>query len=176
MFKPKQMYEIYGDPEGPLSTIPAFATAILGALTGTWLRSGRTQKEKTLGLVFSGVAFIALGYLWSPWFPIIKKTWTSSFVLVAGGWSLLFLALFYYLIDVRGWTRWSLFFVVIGLNAITIYVGQNIIDFEGIAGFFVSGVLKYIPVYKDILFAICVLAVKWLFLRFLHRQRIYLRV
>lgn len=176
LFKPGQMYETYGDPEGPLSTITAFATGILGTLAGTWLRSTRTQNEKTIGLLVSGAACIAVGYLWSPLFPIIKKIWTSSFVLVAGGWSLLFLALFYYLIDVRGWKRWTLFFVVIGLNPITIYVGQNIIDFEHIAAFFVKGALEHIPYYKDILFAVSVLAAKWLFLRFLHRQKIYLRV
>jgi len=176
LFKPKQMYETYGDPEGPLSTIPAFATAILGALAGCWLRSRRTQRDKTFGMLLGGLACIALGYLWSPWFPIIKKIWTSSFVLVAAGWSLLFLSLFYYIIDVRGWKRWAFFFVVIGLNPITIYVGQEIIDFEGITGYLFKGVLDHIPAYKSILFAVCVLAVKWLFLRFLHRQKIYLRV
>ena len=176
LFKPGQMYESYGDPEGPFSTIPAFATAILGALAGAWLRSDRTQKEKAIGLLISGITCIAPGYLWSPFFPIIKKIWASSFVLVAGGWSLLFLALFYYVIDVHGWKRCALFFVIIGLNPITIYVGQEIIDFEGITGYFVNGVLKHMPGCKEIVFAVCVLAVKWLFLRFLHRQKIYLRV
>ena len=95
---------------------------------------------------------------------------------VAGGWSLLLLALFYWLIDVKGWKRWTLFFVVIGLNPITIYMGQEIIDFEHIAKYFVGGALQFIPAWEAVVFAASVLAVKWLFLYFLYRQKLYLRV
>lgn len=176
VFKPGQLYTSYGDPEGLLSTIPAFATALLGVLAGQWLKSDRTMRQKTLGMIISGLVCIALGYLWSPWFPIIKKLWTSSFTLVAGGWSLLFLASFYYLIDVRGYNKWIPFFVVIGLNPITIYVAQDIIPFDEITAYFVKGALQFTPAVQGILWALSVLAIKWLFLRFLHRQKLYLRV
>jgi len=176
IFFPGQIYKPYGDPEGVFSTIPAIVTALLGIFAGLWLRSPKTPKEKVRGLVIAGLLGIAAGYAWSPWFPVIKKIWTSSYVLVAGGWSALLLALFYWIIDVRGWKRWAYFFAVIGLNPITIYLGQKFIDFGKIANFFVGGVLQFTGVLTPILLAAAVLAVKWLFLRFLYKQRIYLRV
>jgi predicted acyltransferase len=176
VFLPGQLYERYGDPEGLFSTIPAVTTALLGIFAGQWLRGPKPPWEKVLGLVAAGALGIALGYAWSPWFPVIKKIWTSSYVLVAGGWSVLLLALFYWAIDVRGWKRWAYFFVVIGLNPITIYLGQEIIDFEKIARFFVGGVLQFTGSMTPILLGIAVLAVKWLFLRLLYKHRIYWRV
>jgi len=176
IFFPGQIYKPYGDPEGLFSTLPAIGTALLGIFAGLWLRGTKTQPEKVRGLVIAGLLGIALGYAWSPWFPVIKKIWTSSYVLVAGGWSALLLALFYWILDVRGWRRGAYFFAVIGLNPITIYLGQKIIDFGKIANFFVGGVLQFTGVLTPILLAIAVLAVKWLFLRFLYKQRIYLRV
>lgn len=174
--QPGQMYQKYGDPEGLFSTIPAIATALLGLLAGQWLRTERPQKQKALGLVAAGAVSIAGGYLWSLWFPIIKKTWTSSYVLVAGGWSLLGLALFYWLVEVRGYKRWTTFFVVIGMNALTIYVAQRIIEFEHIADFFVGGILRFVPVWQPFLFALSVVAIRWLFLLCLYRQKIFLRL
>lgn len=176
LFRPGQLYKTYGDPEGIFSTIPAIATALMGVLAGTYLRSERDGMQKARGLAAAGILSIGAGYLWSLDFPVIKKIWTSSYVMVAGGWSLLLLALFYWLIDVKGWKRWTLFFVVIGLNPITIYVGQEIIDFEHIAKFFVGGAIRFVPAYSAILFVASVIAVKWLYLYFLHRQKIYLRV
>ena len=73
----------------------------------------------------AGAACLGLGFLWGREFPIIKILWTSSFVLVAGGWSLLLLALFYTVIDVLKLRAWAFFFVVIGVNAITIYIAQG---------------------------------------------------
>lgn len=176
IFLPGQNYKPYGDPEGLFSTLPAIVTALLGIFAGLWLRGPRPGGEKVRGLVIAGVLCIAAGYAWSPWFPVIKKIWTSSYVLVAGGWSALLVALFYWLIDVRGWKRWAYFFAVIGLNPITIYLGQKIIDFEHAAAFFVGGLLQFTGAFTPLLGALAVLAAKWLFLRFLYKQRIYLRV
>lgn len=176
IFLPGQIYTPYGDPEGLFSTIPAIVTAQLGIFAGLWLRSNRSGQEKVRGLLVAGLLGIAAGYAWSPWFPVIKKIWTSSYVLVAGGWSALLLALFFWTLDVRGWKRGAFFFTVIGLNPITIYLGQKIIDFGKIAGFFVGGALQFTGVLTPILLALSVLAVKWLFLRFLYKQCIFLRV
>lgn len=176
IFLPGQIYTPYGDPEGLFSTIPAIVTAQLGIFAGLWLRGNRSGQEKVRGLLVAGLLGIAAGYVWSPWFPVIKKIWTSSYVLVAGGWSALLLALFFWTIDVRGWKRGAFFFTVIGLNPITIYLGQKIIDFGKIAGFFVGGALQFTGVLTPILLALSVLTVKWLFLRFLYKQCIFLRV
>jgi predicted acyltransferase len=170
-----QMYKEYGDPEGLFSTIPAVATALLGVLTGHWLRSNRDGNTKARGMLAAGVVCIAAGYLWSLDFPVIKKIWTSSYVLVAGGWSLLLLAAFYWTIDVKGWKRWTPFFVVIGVNPITIYVGSRFIDFDHTAEFFVKGLLKYCGDYRAIVAAAAGVAVRWLFLKFLDSHKIYFR-
>ena len=175
VFAPGQLYTAYGDPEGLLSTLPAIATALLGVLAGQWLRTDQTPVRKAQVLALAGLVCIGIGYLWAPWFPIIKKIWTSSYVLVAGGWSLLLLALFYWLIDVRGYRRWTFALVVIGVNPLTIYLVQNIVNFEGIAGYFVSGILQFLPFWRPVLLALSVLAVKWLFLLYLYRQKIYFR-
>ena len=94
----------------------------LGVLAGHWLLVDRSGWIKGLGLAVAGLACLGLGTLWGQVFPIIKILWTSSYVLVAGGWSLLLLAIFYTVIDVIKFRAWAFFFVVIGVNAITIYI------------------------------------------------------
>src|SRR5262249_20260517 len=113
--------------------------------------------------------------------PIIKNLWTSSFVLVAGGLSLLLLALCYAAIDVLRLRRWAFFFAVIGANAITIYVVPRFVDFDRIARFFLGGFYRLAERYggadaRLALAAAGVLAAKWLFLLYLYRRRIFLRV
>lgn len=170
-------YYGYGDNEGLLSTIPAVATVLLGVLAGEWLLSDRRAAIKALGLLGAGAVLTPLGFLWGDYFPIIKNLWTSSFVLVAGGFSLLLLGLFYLVIDVWKLRGWSFFFVVIGMNAITIYMAQVIIPFGDIAKYFLSGTLPLLsdPV-RLIVLALGVLAVKWLFLYHLYRTKTFLRV
>src|SRR5262249_12421290 len=108
------------DNERLLSTLPAVGTALIAALAGHWLRSGYGALVKTIGLAVAGAACVAAGLYWGEYapaeyqFPIIKNLWTSSYVLYAGGWSLLLLALFYGVIDGLGWRWWAFFFVVIG--------------------------------------------------------------
>jgi predicted acyltransferase len=169
-------YYGYGDNEGLLSTIPAVATVLLGTLAGHWLRTTVEPGWKMLGLAAAGVVALALGEVWGLKFPVIKNLWTSSFVLVTGGWSLLLLALFYGVIDVLGWRAWAFFFIVIGANAITIYVGQQIIPFGTIAKFFFGGVERFSGALTPVVAAASVLAVKWLFLLFLYLQKLFLRV
>jgi len=170
-------YYGYGDNEGLLSTIPAIATALLGVLAGEWLLSDRRAAMKAMGLLGAGAVLAPLGFLWGGYFPIIKNLWTSSFVLVAGGFSLLLLGLFYLVIDVWKIRGWSFFFVVIGMNAITIYMAQTIIPFRDIMQFFLKGTLPLLsdPV-RLIVAAAGVLAVKWLFLYHLYRTKTFLRV
>jgi predicted acyltransferase len=165
-----------GDNEGILSTIPAVATALLGALAGQWLRSGKSPGWKVLGLVLAGILCLAAGWLWSYRFPIIKNLWTSSYVLFAGGWSLLLLALFYGIMDVLQFRAWAYFFVVIGANAITIYVLPRIVDFQKIAHFFVGGVARHAGSFGDVVTTLAILAVQWLVLLYLYRNRLFLRV
>lgn len=174
--KIKKEYYGFGDNEGLLSTLPAVGTALLGSLAGAWLKSGARPWWKVIGLAAAGLSSLAIGQAWGMSFPIIKILWTSSFVLVAGGWSLLLLSLFYMLIDVIGWRSWAFFWIVIGANAITIYVVPRFVDFEKMAAFFLTGVSESSGNLNTLILVTGALAAKWLFLWFLYRQRIYLRL
>jgi predicted acyltransferase len=111
------------DPEGLLSDLPAIGTALMGILTGLWLRSQRAIPTKALGLVAASVISLALGYLWSLEFPLNKNMWTSSFVLVAGGYSLALLALAFWAVEQKGWRKgWTSVWLVFGSNAIAAYM------------------------------------------------------
>jgi predicted acyltransferase len=182
----KDYYE-YGDNEGLLSTIPAIGTALLGVLTGEWLRSRWSKWLILLGLLVAGGVCLGLGYAWAyevprPYhFPIIKNIWTSSFVLWAGGWSLLLLGLFYAIIDIFRLRAWSFFFVVIGMNAITLYMAERILNFSQLSKFFLDGIGKLAgasfgdPAHEVVLAAGAV-ALVWLLAFHLYRQRLFLRV
>lgn len=111
----------YWDPEGLLSTIPAVATVLLGILAGHWIKSARSARQKLYGMLVSGVAGIIIGQVMNLWFPINKKLWTSSYVLFTAGCALLFLALCYWLVDMRGYRRLVFPFVVFGVNALAVY-------------------------------------------------------
>jgi predicted acyltransferase len=109
------------DPEGLLSTLPAIATTLLGTLAGEFLRGASSFSYKLRGLVIAGVAGVAAGYAWHPWFPISKPLWTSSYVLFTAGAACLLLALCWWLIEMRGWHAWSKPFLWLGSNAIVAY-------------------------------------------------------
>lgn len=109
------------DPEGILSTFPAIASLLIGILAGEWLRSTRRDRQKAIGLASAGLVFLVVGRLLHPFFPINKNLWTSTFVLFTGGFAMLALAACYWLVDVRGWRKWTPPFLVFGMNAILAY-------------------------------------------------------
>lgn len=116
------------DPEGLLSDLPALGTVLMGVLTGIWLRSSRTIGQKAAGLAAACVTSLALGYLWSLFFPLNKNMWTSSFVLVAGGYSLLLLTICFWAVDLQGWKRgWTFPWLVFGSNAIAAYMFSELL-------------------------------------------------
>jgi predicted acyltransferase len=120
------------DPEGLLSDLPAVGTALLGLLAGIWMRSGRAIAAKTKGLAAACVVLLASGYLWSVWFPLNKKLWTSSYVLVAAGWSLALMTAAYWTIEQRGWFKgrgkaWIWPWLVFGSNAIVAYMVSELL-------------------------------------------------
>ena len=171
----------YGDNEGILSTIPAIATALLGALTGHFLASESPRLnglKKGLIMLGTGIAFLGVGKLWGLAFPIIKNLWTSSYVLFAGGWSLILLAVFYLVIDVWRIRRWSFPFVVIGLNSITIYMlCAGIINFQSMNKFFFTGVMKlFSEPARPVISSIGILVCEWVLLYILYRKKIFLKV
>lgn len=115
------------DPEGIVSTLGAIATTLGGVLCGEWLRLSRSKEEKTVWMFVAANALLLLGAIFDIWMPINKNLWTSSYVVLMAGWSLICLATFYWLIDVKGWSAWSKPFVMFGMNAIAAFVFSGII-------------------------------------------------
>lgn len=128
------------DPEGILSTLPAIATCLLGVFAGLLLKNEMpTRGKKVLTLFGAGAIFVLVGNLWGGYHPVIKCLWTSSFVVLAGGWSLILLAFFYLMIDLVQLKKWAMPFVWIGMNPIAIYLLSTVLDFNHIAGRVLSG-------------------------------------
>jgi len=116
------------DPEGLLSDLPAIGTALLGVMTGLWLCSDKPASFKANGLAVAALSSLALGYFWALWFPLNKNMWTSSFVLVAAGYSLALLAFAFWAIEVRNWRKgWTWVWLVFGSNAIAAYMFSELL-------------------------------------------------
>jgi predicted acyltransferase len=183
-FLPGKKYEVYADPEGLLSSMTAVATCLLGALAGYLLMS-RTipDQRKVVVLIGCGIAAVALGWLWNLQFPVVKKIWTSSFVLVAGGYSALLLGVFYLVIDVWHARAWCQPFVWIGMNSITIYLTAHVlVSFRRLAERVVGGDVKtFFDLHLakgmgDMVIAIVGLGLMFWFVQFLHKRKIFLRL
>jgi predicted acyltransferase len=140
-YLPGRLWDFSSDPEGLLSTLPAIGTCLLGVFAGLLLRDIRLSPQaKSLWLIVAGVALVLAGHLWALQFPIIKALWTSSFVLVTGGYSAILLGVAHQIIDVWGFKRGPVqVFVWIGANAITLYFIDSIIGFEALAMRVVGG-------------------------------------
>jgi len=169
-YLPGRKYDHDHDPEGILSTLPAIANCLLGVLAGIFLRSTRADgSRKSLLLAAGGAVMLGLGLVWSVQFPMIKKLWTSSFVLFACGCSAILLGAFHQIIEVRNVRLWAAPFIWIGLNPITIYLAANIADFNRLADRLV-GTAPGLP-HAAVATGLGMLLAWWL-----HRRRIYLRV
>lgn len=115
------------DPEGILSTIPAIASVLLGALAGHWLRRGRPGRQLAAGLMGGGVVLLIVGAAFGLLLPINKNLWTSSYTVFMAGWAQLLFGVFHWLMDVRGWRRWALPFTLYGMNALALFVLAGLI-------------------------------------------------
>jgi predicted acyltransferase len=176
---PNPLGKTGADPEGILSTFPAVVTAMLGMFTGEFVRrEGRLGgRAKTLAMLGAAAILLAVGLAWSCWMPINKKLWTSTFVLVAGAYSLALFAVFYWIVDVKMWRGWTFPLRIVGMNAITIYLLQRVVDFDSISRFFFGGVAGLLPQdFGAALIASGHLVVCWLVLLFLYWKGVFLKV
>jgi len=114
------------DPEGPLSTVPAIATTLLGAVAGRWIAGPRPLADRLAGLLSAGAIAAAAGCAWGWIFPINKNLWTSSFVLLTAGLGALTLGVCIWLIDGLGTRRWATPLVIFGVNPIVAFVGSDV--------------------------------------------------
>jgi len=159
-----------------LSSMTFGCTVMLGAMAGHLLRSEKRGRAKTLWLLAAAAACLVLGLIWDIWFPIIKHLWTSSFVLFSAGLCYLLLALFYLIIDVGGFKKWAFGFVVIGTNAIAVYMATRVFDFRRIGGIFVGGLDRWCGNWNPFIHAVAGLAVIWLILWWMYRKKAFIKV
>jgi predicted acyltransferase len=178
------------DPEGLLGTLPAVATVLLGVFAGEWLRSARSGGEKVRGMLLAGGAALPVGLAWDAVFPINTALWTSSFVVFTAAMATIGLALCYWLVDLRGYRRWALPFVVLGTNAIAAYflsgLMANEIDMPRLAGepstvkgwIFENAFASWLsPINASLAFAICFVLL-WVVVMWavFYRNRIFIKV
>jgi predicted acyltransferase len=166
------------DTVGLFNNIPAVASGLAGILTGEYLRSSsHIPVRKSATMAAAGLLSLLLAQAWDTVFPINKNLWSSSFVLNTAGWSLLLMALFHYVIDVKGRDGWTFFFQVIGLNSILIYMSPRFIDWSHTnqALFHWLGDIVGDP-YQAVALAVTAVAVKWSALWFLYRKKVFLKI
>lgn len=179
LWLPGKLHRGVYDPEGLFSTIPAVATALLGVFTGELLLSSRyTAIRKVLSLTLGGIILLVAGAAWGIVFPVNKNLWSSSFVLYAGGWSLLLFALFYFVIDVRGIKSWTGPFVWLGCNSILIYLAAHgLVNFLSTSGFILGGVAQRVDArwHEAILWA-GVALIQFAALYGLYKRKIFLKL
>ncbi|MFA5137784.1 MAG: heparan-alpha-glucosaminide N-acetyltransferase domain-containing protein [Elusimicrobiota bacterium] len=166
------------DPEGILSTLPAIASCLMGVFAGMLLKRADLPGYRKVRLLLGwGALSVLLGFVWGLQFPVIKKIWTSSYVLVAGGYSCILMALFYQVIDLWRFERWAEPFVWLGVNPITIYLAYSIVDFPAVARRLVGGpVAAAFGCCGELLVQTTALFLAFLLVRFLYNRKIFLRI
>jgi predicted acyltransferase len=159
-----------------ITSLTFICSVMLGVFAGNILQSNRTPMKKVGLLSLIGICCIVAGKIWGIWFPIIHHLWTSSLVLFAGGLSFLLLSIFFLVIDVWGFKKWSFPFVVIGINAIAVYVATHLFDFSIIGNVFVGGLSKYLGSWNEFVQALAALVVVWLILYWMYRKRTFIKI
>lgn len=165
------------DENGYFTHIPATGLVLMGTLAANLLRSGKKELEKVTWLVGAGLLAIGIGVIWNFHFPINKHLWSSSFIMVSGGISFLFMALFYWLIDVRGYRKWAFPFKVIGLNSLFIYLVSGLVDFSYTSRYLLNGFLQMSGEdMQRFIVQLGVLLLEFGLLYFMYRKRIFIKV
>ena len=159
-----------------LSSINFVVTVLTGVLAGEALKGTMKQGRKVVLLLGTGIAMVALGWTWDLVHPVIKHIWTSSMVLVSSGYCFLLMGLFYWWIDCRGHNKHLTFLKVYGMNSITAYVVSHVISFKSVSKSLFFGLEQYVGDYYDLLIRFSNIAILFLILYILYRNRIFLRV
>jgi predicted acyltransferase len=195
IFSSSHLYEHTRDPEGLLSTIPAVATILFGVITGIWLRTSRALSAKIRWIAIAGTIAVLLGCLWNLSFPINKKLWTSSYALLAGGLTLLLLAICLLIADrpeknssLRKNSSFTMLFLVFGTNAIVAYVFSELLqstlsNIHVRAGmncqqWLYRAIQSVVPnlAFSSLLYSLGFVVICWLFTAMLYRRNIFLKV
>ena len=177
-FLPGRLLQKTYDENGLLTQIPALCLTVLGTLAADILRhKNLSEGIKLRNLIISGTICLAIGLLWGLHFPINKHLWSSSFIMLTGGMAFLTFALFYWVIDILKYHKWTFFFIVIGMNSLTIYMVYRFIDFGYTSRLLFEGLYsgtheKWHPVFESI----GALVIVWSFLYFLYRRKVFIKI
>jgi predicted acyltransferase len=176
-FLPGRLLQGTYDELGLLTQLPALCLTVMGAFAGDILRSSRQDQQKIVNMLTLGVAGIGLALIWDLHFPINKHLWSSSFILLTGGMAFVFMAAFFWVIDVMQYRKWAFFFKVIGMNSLTVYFAYRFIDFAGTSRLLFGGLYAPLPeVWHGVFNALGALALVWTFLYILYRNKLFLKV
>ena len=167
-----------------INCIPTAAHTIWGVLAGKLLASAETGWKKVKVLLICGGTSLMLGYIlnWTGADPVIKRICTASFVLASGGWALVTLAFFYWLVDMKGSRKWTLFFAIVGMNPIFIYLFMNtagsqwLVDFSG--AFITDGLTRLgsSEILASLFNSLVVLSLAWGICYWLYKRKIFIRI
>jgi predicted acyltransferase len=188
-----RLYNQVRDPEGLISTIGAMGTILMGVLTGHWLRSEANPRTKVFRMAGIGALSFIAGLTWNHWFPINKNLWTSSFVLLTGGFALMFVALLYWALEIKNWRgAWTMPILVFGMNSIAGFVADSLVYGPGYT-FTVKGAngaaiswheaaqarllsIGFSPANASLIYSLAAVLFCWFLLWLLWRKRIFLKV
>jgi len=157
-----------------LSTIPTISTTILGLLLGGLLLSPRPAKIKAKAIALVGLSGLAVGWAISLGVPVIMKMWTTSYGVLTAAWACLFFLVFYWIIDVRGYRKWAFPFVVIGANALAVYLSSTVTRIHEIVGILTRGAVTGLGSLGPLFGAAVFLGVEWLILFWMYKRKIFL--
>ena len=159
-----------------LSSLNFGVTVLLGVFTGYFLQTGYSKLKKIFYLVLAGFGLIFLALIWNIWHPIVKHIWTSSFVLFAGGLSVLLIAIFSWMVDYLEWKKGFKFFIVIGMNAIFAYMAAHLFDWGLIADVVLKGLEKYVGSYYGFIRSIGGFSVLYIILYGMYKHKIFIKI
>ena len=166
------------EPEGLLSTFPAVVTAMFGNFTGEFIRNSKLNgNKKCLYMAGAAAIMVVAGLVWSHWLPLNKKLWSSSFTLVVGGYSVAMLALFYWIIDIKGYQKWAFPLKVFGMNSIAIFLIPKFIDLKYTVNFFFGGLCRIVgDGWDKVFFWSAYLLLVYLILYVMYKKDIFIKV
>jgi predicted acyltransferase len=173
------VWPVSRNPYAVINALSSTATLLFGMACGGVLLGGWMPGKKLLVLTLAGIAGLILGAGLSPVIYMVKHIWTASFALYAAGWTFLFMAAFYWLIDMRQWRRWCFPGVVVGVNSIAMYVmASPIVDVpvRNCLKPFLDVPLRDFPNLRPILETALAVTVLWGFCYWLYRRKIFFKV
>ncbi|MEJ1241934.1 DUF5009 domain-containing protein [Chryseolinea sp. T2] len=177
-FLPGRLLQKTYDENGLFTQIPALCLTLLGTLASDILRKETlSDQHKLRYLVIAGASCLGVGLLWGLHFPINKHLWSSSFICLTGGMALLSFSLFYWVIDILKYRKWTFFFIVIGMNSLTIYLAYRFIDFGHTSQLLFEGLYSWTPEpWHPVFESLGALVIVWVFLYVLYRRKIFIKI